>query len=64
MKTVLSSFARDEAGATAIEYGLIITFVGLAIIVALTSLGSSLSTQFASIGGSFGSPKKLQRIEL
>ena len=54
MKTVLSRFARDEAGATAIEYGLIATFIGLAIVAAMTSLGSGLSTQFSSIGGSFG----------
>ena len=34
-------FVRDENGATAIEYGLIAAGISVAIIVAVTSLGSS-----------------------
>ena len=40
---------RDESGATAIEYGLIAALIAVAIIVALTTLGTSLSTLFGNI---------------
>ncbi|HEY2186431.1 MAG TPA: Flp family type IVb pilin, partial [Xanthobacteraceae bacterium] len=42
-------FIRDETGATAIEYGLIAAGISVAIIVAVTSLGSSLNTTFTSV---------------
>jgi pilus assembly protein Flp/PilA len=40
---------RDESGATAIEYGLIAALIAVAIIIALTTLGTSLSTLFEGI---------------
>ena len=43
------SFCRDESGATAIEYGLIAAGISIAIIVAVTSLGTSLNTTFTSV---------------
>ena len=43
-------FARDETGATAIEYGLIAALVGIAIIAALTTMGSKLSSNFKNVG--------------
>jgi pilus assembly protein Flp/PilA len=42
-------FVRDENGATAIEYGLIAAGISVAIIVAVTSLGTSLNTTFTSV---------------
>jgi pilus assembly protein Flp/PilA len=42
-------FIRDESGATAIEYGLIAAGISVAIIVAVTSVGSSLNTTFTSV---------------
>jgi pilus assembly protein Flp/PilA len=44
-----TSFCRDESGATAIEYGLIAAGISIAIIVAVTGLGSSLNTTFTSV---------------
>jgi pilus assembly protein Flp/PilA len=52
MSNLLSRFVRDESGATAIEYGLIAALIAVAIIGALTALGSSLSTTFSSVSGS------------
>lgn len=49
MKTTLSSFFKDESGATAIEYGLIAALVSVAAIGALGSLGNSLGTMFNSV---------------
>ena len=39
----LSRFLRDQSGATAIEYGLIAALVSVAIITAVTTLGTNLS---------------------
>ena len=40
---------RDESGATAIEYGLIAALIAVAIIAALTVLGTNLSALFEGI---------------
>jgi pilus assembly protein Flp/PilA len=40
---------RDEAGATAIEYGLIAALIAVAAITAMTSLGTQLSTTFTKV---------------
>ena len=45
----LSKFAKNESGATAIEYGLIAALIGVAIITAATNLGTTLSTTFSTI---------------
>ena len=47
--TNFSRFLKDESGATAIEYGLIAALVGVAIIAALTALGTSLDGLFNAI---------------
>jgi pilus assembly protein Flp/PilA len=52
MGKYLFRFARDESGATAIEYGLIAAGISIAIIVAVTSLGTSLNTTFTSVSTS------------
>ena len=45
---MIKSFISDESGATAIEYGLIAGLVAVAIIAALTALGTSLDGLFTS----------------
>ena len=40
---------RDEAGATAIEYGLIAALIAVAAITAMSSLGKQLSTTFNQV---------------
>jgi pilus assembly protein Flp/PilA len=46
---MFNALIKDESGATAIEYGLIAALVSVAIIVALTALGGSLSNLFTNI---------------
>jgi pilus assembly protein Flp/PilA len=46
---MIKQLIRDESGATAIEYGLIAGLVSVAIIVALTLLGTNLNALFTSI---------------
>jgi pilus assembly protein Flp/PilA len=46
---LLQKFLRDEAGATAIEYGLIAAGISVAIIAVVQGLGSKLNTTFTSV---------------
>jgi len=39
---------RDERGATAVEYGLMVALIAIVIIVAVTLLGTNLSAIFDS----------------
>jgi len=48
MKSLLN-FAKDESGATAIEYGLIAAGISVANIAVLQGLGSKLNTTFTSV---------------
>ena len=49
MKTLVH-FAKDESGATAIEYGLIAAGISVAIIGAVQTLGKNLVATFTTIG--------------
>ena len=49
MTRFISSFLKDESGATAIEYGLIASLTAVVIIGAVTSVGTKLSTQMSTI---------------
>ena len=49
---MLRKFLKDESGVTLIEHGLIAALVGLACVVALTTLGGDLSTSFGNINTS------------
>ena len=51
MKTILARFVKDQSGATAIEYGLIAAVVSIAIITALTALGTKLGSNFNNVAG-------------
>jgi pilus assembly protein Flp/PilA len=43
------SFARDARGATAIEYAIIAGGIAVAIVAAVTQLGSSTNTMFTNV---------------
>ncbi len=45
-KSVLRALVRDEAGATAIEYGLMAALISVAAITAMGALGNSLVNTF------------------
>lgn len=44
------TFARDEKGATMVEYGLLVAVIALAVVGAATTFGTSLSTMFTHAG--------------
>ncbi len=54
MKSLLTRFANDESGATAVEYGLIATLIGVAIIAGATALGSKLNSTFNTLSTKMG----------
>lgn len=45
----INKLFRDEAGATAIEYGLIAALIAVAAITAMGSLGNQLKTTFSTV---------------
>jgi pilus assembly protein Flp/PilA len=49
MKTLFTRFAKDESGATAIEYGLISALIAVVIITAVTTVGTNLQTTFNTV---------------
>ena len=62
MRSFLSAFAtrlrRDQRGATAVEYGIMVSLIAVVIIVAVTLLGGTLKDTFTQVqcsvsGGAF-----------
>ena len=51
MKNLLSRFVKDQAGVTAMEYGLIAALIAVVIITAVTTVGTNLSTTFNTVAG-------------
>lgn len=55
MKKLPSAFIADESGATAIEYGALVMFIGLALVLTLEAIGMSLAGTFTQLKTLFGS---------
>ncbi len=49
--SALTRLARDESGATAIEYGLIVALIFLAIIGGLSTFATNENTMYTKISG-------------
>ena len=45
------SFIRDEEGAAAIEYGLLVGLIAMAIIAGATTLGTKIGAMFTNAAG-------------
>jgi pilus assembly protein Flp/PilA len=52
MRHLLHRFINDQSGVTAIEYGLIASLVAVAIIGAVSTLGTKLTPVFTQVSGS------------
>ncbi|MCA1952135.1 MAG: Flp family type IVb pilin [Hyphomicrobiales bacterium] len=55
MMSIFTRFAKDESGATAIEYSLIAALMAAAIIAALNAFSGDLSQAFTNIGNTLKS---------
>lgn len=49
VRKILAGLRSDENGATAIEYGLLAALVAVAIIVAVSTIGTQLNEGFTSV---------------
>jgi pilus assembly protein Flp/PilA len=49
MTKFISRFAKDESGATAIEYGLIAALIAVVIISILGTVGTNLDAKFKEV---------------
>ena len=50
----VSRFLKNEAGATAIEYGLIVALIAVVIITSVTTLGTNLNSKFKTVATKIG----------
>ncbi|MHB1699042.1 MAG: Flp family type IVb pilin [Acidobacteriaceae bacterium] len=53
MKNLMNAFTvllKDESGQDLIEYALVAGLIGLAAVVAMTTLGGKISTAFSTVG--------------
>ena len=48
----MKCFIKDENGATAIEYGLIVALVALVILIFITSIGQNTNATFSRVNDS------------
>ena len=48
---MISNFLKNNAGATAIEYGLLAALIAVVIITGVTAVGTQLSTTFSNLSG-------------
>ena len=42
----IKNFFKDESGASAVEYGLLVSLIAVVIILAVTTLGTTLKAKF------------------
>ncbi|MFQ5894107.1 MAG: Flp family type IVb pilin [Nitrospinota bacterium] len=54
MKKHLMTLIRDEEGASAVEYGLLVALIAAVIISAVTLLGGNVKSTFESVGAAIG----------
>jgi pilus assembly protein Flp/PilA len=50
----IKNFFKDEAGATAVEYGLMVALIAVVIIGAVQLLGQNLQTTFNTVADEVG----------
>ncbi len=55
MRHLVQRFVRDESGASALEYGLVVGLIALVIIAGLTLAGGALNNMFSFIGSEIAS---------
>jgi pilus assembly protein Flp/PilA len=48
-------FMREEEGATAVEYGLMVALIAVAIVVTVGLLGNTLNAKFVNVQGAIAS---------
>ena len=52
LQALVNSLRSDEQGATAVEYGLMVSLIAIVIIAAVTLIGTNLNTVFSTVNAS------------
>jgi pilus assembly protein Flp/PilA len=50
VRAMISRFAKDDSGATAIEYGLIAGLIAVVIVTAVSTIGTDLRNILGTVG--------------
>jgi pilus assembly protein Flp/PilA len=51
IQALINSMRTEEDGATAVEYGLMVSLIAVAIITAVGIIGTNLNDMFTAVGG-------------
>ena len=54
MRTLIKSFVRDERGASLLEYTILIGLISAAAVVAITTIGGWVTTQWGTLQTNLG----------
>jgi pilus assembly protein Flp/PilA len=49
MSRFVSRFLKDDSGATAIEYGLIVALIAVVLITAMTAIGDNMNNKLTTV---------------
>lgn len=53
IKNAMTRFIANDEGAALAEYGILVAFIAIVAIVAVTFFGSKISAKFSQLGNSF-----------
>ena len=51
LQSLINSLRSEDEGATAVEYGLMVSLIAVVIIGAVTLIGTNLNTMFTGVAG-------------
>jgi pilus assembly protein Flp/PilA len=54
VKKLAGKLIKSQDGATAVEYGLIVAFIAMAIVAALPTIKTNLSSTFTNVANNLG----------
>jgi pilus assembly protein Flp/PilA len=54
IQALINSMRTEEDGTTAVEYGLMVSLIAVAIITAVGIIGTNLNDMFTAVGGKIG----------
>jgi pilus assembly protein Flp/PilA len=50
MLNQIMRFVKEEDGATAVEYGLMVSLIAVVVIASVAAIGTALNTKFLAVG--------------
>jgi pilus assembly protein Flp/PilA len=54
MFTKITQFIREEEGASAVEYGLLVAGIAVVVMVSIYAIGTNLDAKFSSVADKLG----------